>query len=392
MEGITKPDGVRINSTALQQYNKALRQLQKYFSNKELLDERTVLICCKLFYCIEIARQDYTTALRHAKSGLIILKDWKDRQEKQPTSNMNSGPDDDIKILVEAWGVVDVQVRIFENGQPPCLVLTTPEERSGAIPCVPSTFYSLRDAWAATNKLMNWGFHFLASRIEHERGMPEDTTIGNLSEWCVLEKEIDQWSVAFQTFIHNPDSIISSLDKDSVTMCATIHRGTKALVHLAAGKSSFEINDDFNEILNMAESIIDNQDVDSKIPHRGSAFETGLVAILWLLTMNCQDPAMRARAIWLMKIWPRRERLWEGARMPSVVERVQDFAQSNAVSTGSPKLKLGSSAERAGEAKGDLYMHGFSKILSVLDGKRGKQSEIGTKSPEIILAGADYLV
>lgn len=222
--------------------------------------------------------------------------------------------------------------------------------------------------------------------------MPEDTEIGNLREWWVLEKEIDQWSVAFETFIHNPDSVISCLDKDSVTMCATIHRGTKVLVHLAAGKSSFEMNNDFNDILSMAESIIDNQDVDSETPHRGFAFETGLVAILWLLTMNCQDPAMRARAIWLMKMWPRREGLWDGARMSSVVERVQDCAQSNPVSTGSPKLKLGSSAERAGEVKGDLYMHGFSKILSLLDGKRRKESEIGTKSPEIILAGADYLV
>ena len=354
VEGITKPDGDRINSNALQHYNKAIRQLQKYFSNKELLDKRTVLICCRLFYCIEIARQDYPTALRHAKSGLNILKDWKDRQDKQPTSNMNSDPACNVNNLVEAWCDFDPQVRIFENGTPPYLTLTTPEERSGAISCVPAQFHSLSHAWAVMNKLMNWGFHFLGSRIEKEQGLPEDTEIGNLSEKEALKEAIDQWPSVFESFMRSRDSNISSLDKESATMCATIHRGTKVLVHLAAGRSLFDLNDDFNDMLNMAESIIRNYD--SKTRHRGFGFETGLVSMLWVLAMNCPDPAMRSRAIWVMKVWPRREGLWDSARISSAVEKAQKFAQSNDALIESPKLRLGSSMKRAGVAPGELYM------------------------------------
>jgi hypothetical protein len=51
-----------------------------------------------------------------------------------------------------------------------------------------------------------------------------------------------------------------------------------------------------------------------------------------------------------------------------------------------------SSAERGGEAPGELYLHGFSKILSVLDGKRRMHSYVGTDPPEIKLVGADYPV
>lgn len=368
VEGITKPDGDLINSNALQQYNKAICQLQKYFSNKELLDERTVLICCRLFYCIEMARQDYPAALRHAKSGLNILKDWKARQDKQPTSNMNSGPACNVRNLVEAWCDFDPQVRIFENGTPPYLALTTPEERSGAISCVPAQFHSLSHAWSVVNKLMNWGFHFLGSRIENERGLPEDTEIGNLSEKEALDEAIDQWPSVFESFMRSRDSNISSLDKDSATMCATIHRGTKVIVHLAAGRSLFDLNDDFNDILNMAGSIICNYD--SKTRHRGFGFETGLVSMLWVLAMNCPDLAMRSRALWLMKMWPRREGMWNSARISSVVEKVQKSAQSKDVLIESPKVKLESSMERGRVAPGELYMqllsshpHSWTKTL-----------------------------
>lgn len=388
VEGIKNPDRDQINSNALLQYNKALRQLQKYISNKELLDEKTILVCCKLFYCIEVARQDYPTALRHVRAGLVLLKEWGGRQKKRPISNMNTTSLDDVDDLVEAFCALDVQIRIFENGKPPYVVLTTPEERSGAVSCVPPTFHSLADAWNVTKKLVNWGSHFLASRIEHERGVPEDNEIGNMSERAVLEKAIDQWPTPFRAFMESQNSNTPSVDRDSAVMCAAIHRGMKVLVHLAAGESAVEVNGDINDILDMVAAIIDNQDIDTKSPHRGFGFETGLISVLWLLMMNAQDPAMRARALRLMKMWPRREGIWDGARMSTVVEKVQNFAQSSRFSADKPKERQGSSADNPGI----LYMDGFSKILGVLDGKRRMQSERGAKSPEIKPDGADYPV
>jgi hypothetical protein len=370
VEGITKSDCDRVNSSALRQYNKALHQLQKYLSSNELLDKRTVLMCCRLFYCIEIARQDYATALRHLKSGLIILKEWKDSAKSELTSNMNSSPTDYANELIEVFCRLDVQVRILENGQPPYLVLTTPEERSGLVPCVPVTFYSLADAWISMNKLMNWAFQFLALRMEHGRGLLKDIKIGNLGERYILEREIDRWMIAFKAFMERANSNLSSLDSDSAAMCAFIHRGTKLLVHLASRQDSFDLYDDFNNVLNKAEKIITNQDADSKTPPRGFAFETGLVAILWLLAINCPDSAMRARIIWLMKMWPRREGVWDGKQSSGAPEQGQESVQQSQSRDDFTILRLGSSAERAGKEKGEFYLHGFSKILGVLDGKQ----------------------
>ena len=160
----------------------------------------------------------------------------------------------------------------------------------------------------------------------------------------------------------------------------TIHRGTKVLVHLPAGRSPFDLNDDFNDILNMAGSIICNYD--SKIRHRGFRFATGLVSMLWLLAMNCPGPAMRSRAVWLMKVWPPREGLWDSVRISSVVEKVQEFAQSNNVLIESHKLRLGSSVERAGVALGELYIQFLSSHPHSWTGQtsvKGKQRLNGTE-------------
>lgn len=145
-----------MNPEALVQYNKALRQLQTYLKNRTAPSKRLVLICCVLFYCIEISRGDYDTALRHVKSGFHILEEWKKTQETLDTS-----PDESLEDLMQVLARLDLQVRIFEGGKPPHIVLTSLEERLGLRQCVPASFRSLLEAWAAMDKLTNvshrWG-------------------------------------------------------------------------------------------------------------------------------------------------------------------------------------------------------------------------------------------
>lgn len=387
IEGITKPGDDQINSNALQQYIKALHYMQEYLSSKEPLDEKTVLIGCKLFYCIEIARQDYKAALRHVKSGLRILKDWKAKQKKQPLSNMNSGPTDDVNDLIENFSHLDVQIRVFEKGQLPYLGLATSEERLGLVPCVPLAFHLLSDVWTVTNKLVNWGFHFLGSSIERKQGMPEDTEIGNLSEMAVFEKELDRWSTAFETFMRNHHANLSSLDLESATTASLVHRATKVMVLLIAErKSPFELHDDFEDMLNMAEMIITYHNVNSMALPRSFTFETGPIATLWLLAMSCQNHDMTARAVRLMDKWPRREGLWDGARVSGAVEKAQRAFQSYQFPTQVPNLRRDSSANREGEGEGerDFYIYSFSKIFGAIDGKERSPSEERTVSPEVI--------
>lgn len=353
VEGVTKLATVQINSNALQQYNKAIHHVQNYLS-RELLDERTVLICCKLFYCIEVVRGDYRTAMRHVKSGLIILRDWKAKQKYRPASNMNSKPVDDIDNLIGIFNRLDVQFRIFEQGQPPYLGLVTPEERSGLVSCVPKSFRSLADVWVVTNKLSNWGFHFLASCIERKRGLPENTYIGNKSELPVLEKEFDRWSTTFEAFMQDSASEFSNLDLESATTASVIHGTTKALVLLfAERKAPLELQEDFKDILNMAETIIIRRNMDSNALPRGFTFETGLVASLLLIAMTCGSQVMCERAVGMMKLWPRREGLWDGNRVPSALEKAQRLIQNRHSRSQGPEQRHNGSADGAGEAELD---------------------------------------
>ncbi len=337
--------------------------MQEYLSKSDSVDKRIVLICCKLFYCIEVARGDQETALRHAKSGVIMFKDWKAKQKICAVSNMNPRSVDDMTDLIEVFARLDVQMRISGQGHSPYICLTTPEERSGRMSCIPTAFQNLSDVWRATNKLLNWGSHFFAASMERKRGLPENPDIGNSAEGQFLEREVNLLITAFRVFLRNPNLKLSSAEQRSAMTASAIHRLTKAVVLLyGERKVASQLRGDFKEILDVAESIIESSPKGSEPSARGFTFETGIIASLVIVGQSCDDSAMCSRAIRLIKIWPRREGLWDGAKAPVAIERAQALIQSQ-----SRVPKEGANVDA--EHEGKFHTPSFCTILCILDEK-----------------------
>lgn len=238
-----------------------------------------MLICCVLFYCIEVSRGDYDTALKHVKSGLHILQEWKKTQADQPNINIDSGPAEEIEELMQVFARLDVQVRIFEDGQPPHLLLTTLEERLGIAYCVPVAFKTLREAWAVMDKLTNWIFHILATQAEHNYSRSVGQLGGDIKhQKLVLHDQLIRWSDAFDIFMKEQENQIEQKqgDKASATMLSIIYHGTIALYSLSVTgtkKNSININYHFEKILILSEAMIDDSG-GSQQP-KGISFETG---------------------------------------------------------------------------------------------------------------------
>ena len=201
------------------------------------------------------------------------------------------------------------------------------------------------------DKLINWMFHFLASNAERELKSPGSNPVEVMSEKLVLQQELDQWPITFHSFMeeHKQDLENCKIDKDSATMVAMIHCGTKALFHISisvGGNNSIDVDYHFKEILWMAEKMMARQGIAGKRP-RSFSFETGLVAPLWLLAMNSQDSNMRSKATSILKTWPRREGVWDGQKVAEVIEKAQMSVESNHLCHQKPEItasKLNSSA------------------------------------------------
>jgi hypothetical protein len=317
MHGATSVD-------SFHQYVLGLRRIQNYIVNKQKPSKKMVLICCVLFYCIEISRGDYDTALRHVKSGLEILVGWKKEIAHEAASNMNHGPSADLEDLEEIFGRLDLQIRILEEGRVPFLTLTSQEERTGAARCVPATFKNLKEAWAAMDKLTNWTSHLLA-----EQATQKPTSNSDLGhQKSVLQEQITRWGIAFAIFMKKQKKQIDTnkYDKTSAAMVAILYHSIAPLLHFSVvdkKQSSTDLDFHFEKIMAMCETVIDDWSNNKSQQPKGLSFETGLVPALWLLLLRCDDPAMKQRAINAMRKWDRREGAWDGQRIADVFEKVQ---------------------------------------------------------------------
>jgi hypothetical protein len=309
---------------SLHQYVLGLRQIQIYIVNKQQQSKKIVLICCVLFYCIEISRGDYDTALRHVKSGLKILEGWKREVSHEPASNMNHGPSADIEDLEGIFGRLDLQVRILEEVRVPSLVLTSEEERTGVARCVPATFKNLKEAWAAIDKLTNWTSHLLVQQIKQKPTADSDLGL----QKSILGEQFTRWGIAFAIFMKKQKKQIDTNvhDKTSAAMAAILYHSVAPLLHCSVfeiEKSSTDVNYHFEKMMSLSEAVIDEWNKNKSQKPKGLSFETGLLPALWLLLVRCDDPTLKQRAIKAMKNWDRREGVWDGQQIADVFEKVQ---------------------------------------------------------------------
>lgn len=78
---------------ALQQYNKAVKELVRYLGSSDS-DQRAVLMSCLIFTWIEIMLNNFETAVRHLNCGINILTDMKANIQRDGGNQASSFPED----------------------------------------------------------------------------------------------------------------------------------------------------------------------------------------------------------------------------------------------------------------------------------------------------------
>ena len=137
------------------QYSRAIQSLQAFMTSKTKPSNRMVLVCCVIFYCIEVSREQFVNAERHAKAGCQVLREWRKNHHKEPSSNLNAGPLHDIVSFEEVFGGLDA---LFSNAhdEKPFLVLTSNDVREGRLSHIPPAFDGVEHVRTVYNYLENW--------------------------------------------------------------------------------------------------------------------------------------------------------------------------------------------------------------------------------------------
>jgi len=359
-----------INPDALAQYNKALRQLRKSLNTKERTPTKVVLICCILFYCFESACGRYETALTHIKSGLVILQQrtW---QGSMNSTSLSSAMDEDMKLLLDIFARTDLQGSVYENGQPPCLVLTTVEERLGLSSFIPEIIFGIEVARKSLDQLQNWVFHFLAENQQYRFCLPEQVPYETTQERHVLESALIRWEIAFEglmaELLSNP--AVPRHDKDAALILAVHHLTVTVLINGATCRDGIifaNFDRELTEIVAISERILSPED--STEPRRSFSFESALVPSLWLVAMKCYSPKLRDKALFLLSSSPRREGLWDSTMVLGIVEQLVALEEARMSGAGDAFMELTLEASQSVEIFSTLSsggMHNYARVLGV---------------------------
>ena len=335
------------NTETLLQYNRAVRQLRKYIASTAVPSIIVALTCCALFYCFESTRGDYDSAREHLRSGLVILQSTKANGTDKKLSCEPTDSHDDLEQLSRIFSRLDLQASMFDDARTPFFQLISAEERCGAIPAIPNTFFrDLEEAQVTLVKLQNHLLNFLTRNNRYKFVSAEDLPNSIVQEKRELLKQFKRWSLALEDFLKwhsetkagtqqaQSDPEINKKLQRGIAILQIYHR--LALMFVSGSfpddNSPFAAspNPDADLILELAESLVQNPGQNTAATAAASASprlprsfssEMGVVAPLFLLALKCQDQHVCDKAVALLVASNRREGLIDAQMVLGILER-----------------------------------------------------------------------
>ncbi|KAI0411009.1 hypothetical protein F5X98DRAFT_71010 [Xylaria grammica] len=319
----TLEDGSQ-RAEALALYGKAMRALKKRIEAPTCATTRTTLVCCILFYCFESTLGDLEAAMHHLTNGLNILSHHLQNYRRESSQ--------DITLLSGVFERLDLQATMFDDARVPYLVLTSEKDDCQSAENVrreEERFSQLEDASDTLIKLQNLLFHFLARNSTFKSPTKESLPPLILKEKNCMIKQFDTWRARFSTLEHRAQPADYAALGNHILL---IHWQTSRMLlfsNFPTDESVFGAspNPAANDVIDRATTILqlteelNKASIAAKNPRRNFSFDTGIIAPLFLLAMKCSDESVCNKATELLVSSRRREGLYDGQMMATVVNR-----------------------------------------------------------------------
>ncbi|KAN0089460.1 hypothetical protein V8E51_019720 [Hyaloscypha variabilis] len=319
---------------ALSQYSKALKGVREAISaGKDSL--RTTLIASLLIFCFENFHGDVRLALTNVQSAQGLMHSWlESKGESAVPKGFSPAPYVIENELVGAFAKLDLHLLSWFD------IPTPPRSPNSSIPDVqsmPTEFCSLLES--------KYFFDVTATRIFHHLSIiqesmnitanslptpPPDAKQGSPETFTDVEEELLRWESAFEPVLKYSRSPEGEKDFVGATIlrihALTLGISIRATKLESSSPQSYDVFlPEYCEIVGLCQTIVNH-------PRfvRSYVFDVGIVPILFLVVVKCQDKMVRQEAIAVLKAAsPRREGLWDSLMVARIGEALMKAEADN---------------------------------------------------------------
>jgi len=315
---------------ALSNYNKSIGLLTKLVSSSSQTTD-VVLLACVLFVCVEFLRGDDVAAFRHFKGGMTIIMDLVSRE--QNLTDTRSMIDRIRTSILPAFNRLEMLSALFGNDAswPYPVALSD---------SVPAMFSSVNEARDSMVHLMNLSLRFVQTiqLLEYE---PSAIPLSAYSEQAGLLSYLQLWRSRFSLF---QASQAKSQAADDLYAANVLEiQRTVAYTWVSTLMTPYQCAHDahipaYTAAVVLAEQIYGTGKMRIQHSRQANTFllEVETVGPLYWICVKCRHPAVRRRAITVLRGMHRREGMWDSDIAAIVADRVVAVEEASLNGQGLP--------------------------------------------------------
>lgn len=316
-KGIMTTDTTAISNdtrllNAYRNYNQAIKCLLN--ANERTMPKDRILTACLLFTIFELVRGQQDTAMRHARSGLKVIGEYRGN------SRQNSSPDSSDLIsmseLEDRFLRFDLQARNDEDykSSPSGCWMQSPTT------FIPVRFSNLEEARNSLLYQMNFYLYHNGTDTQlnpsFRAGVPvkTDREVKTLHSF-VLERA-NAWKMAFESWSESQDPQFKAFDQTSEIL-RVYYDYFLTLVEIRYAGSEMRYDNvvaRFENMVERAEQIIQHLQSPSKCCKRYPVIsvDIGLGEPMFCVAAKCRHPVIRRRALAVLEHWTQFEGVFNG--------------------------------------------------------------------------------
>ena len=307
------------NPAAVQEWNAAMQALSTRIASQPN-SNLVPLVCCLIFTCIEFLKGNVDSALVHVQSGFKILAMVRNTIQAEGDQNTTYS-DEDIKAIEEhivpMFSRLNTLCTLFGRDTPPVIAITDQDDE---------TLTSIAHARQRLYEAMDPAIRFIRSAGRRAEGF--ELTMEDFIEQIKLQTALETWRRDFESLLERLEREDKAVNHQAVNLLfvqfLVVH--TWLAVCTTAEETAIDAyTPAFLELVDRAEQVTKSFTGHSK-PDPMS-FDMQIIGPLYYTAVKCRDPALRRRALQLLKLAPRREGLWNAHHAFVTARRVIELEE-----------------------------------------------------------------
>ncbi|KAE8449056.1 hypothetical protein EG329_008644 [Mollisiaceae sp. DMI_Dod_QoI] len=292
---------------ALQQYNKAVKDLLEYLASDEQ-DPRVALTACLIFVWIEFLQHNLNSGFQHLNCGLKILRDVRIVTSPQHNAWIQDRDAEDILgSLDRSFTRLRIQAAVHGSQGSDFTTSTTRELET--LEPIPLSFSNIFESRNALDNELNAIFGYIRRLREIGYYSSVDMLMFTNIQRGHIER-LQQWQIATKAMVSDIESKRDQSQTSGILYLQLYYTLVTIIWKTMFAGSEMVFDDyttDFETIITICSSLIsDPKSTAAPI----LSFDMGIIPPLFFLCVKCRVLLIRKQGITLLKRAPEREGMW----------------------------------------------------------------------------------